>query len=100
MCGTTGVDHVGERAVAVVAVELVRGGEVVRHVEVGPAVAVVVPPDGGMALRLAGDPGPARHVGEGPVAVVVEQVVPLAVRVPSASRMLVWMKTSSHPSRS
>ena len=46
------VDDVGERAVAVVVVELVGNAVVVCDVKIGPAVVVVVPPGGGMALHL------------------------------------------------
>ena len=76
-----GVDDIGERAVPVVAIEPVGGREVVGHVKVGPAVAVVVPPHGRVALRIAADAGPIGHVGERAVPVVSEKIVPLALRV-------------------
>ena len=75
------VDDVGEGAVPVVVIELVGRGEIVGDVEIGPAVVVVVPPGGGMALRLAGDAGAVGHVGEGAVAVVVKKIIALAVRM-------------------
>ena len=70
----------GERAVAVVAVEAVRGREVVRDVEVGPAVAVVVEPGGRVAVgRLARDAGLGGNLVEGPVPPVVVEAGRLAV---------------------
>ena len=68
-----------ERAVAVVVIELVGVPEIIVDVEIGPAVLVVVPPGGGMTLRLAKDAGFVRDIGEGAVAVVVEEMVALAV---------------------
>ena len=70
---------VGEGAVAVVVVELVGRAEVVGHVEIGPAVVVVVPPRGGMTAGFAGDAGAVGHVREGAVAVVVKQITALPV---------------------
>src|SRR5207247_5151085 len=72
--------NVGESAVTVVAIE-VFPSKIVGHVEVGPAVVVVVCPSAGKAeaivvlveTRLGG------HVGEGAVAVVVEQEIRRAV---------------------
>ena len=71
----------GEGAVAVVVVEEVRDGKIVRDVDVGPAVVVVVPPRRGMPLRFAGDAGGGGDIRERAVAVVVEKIIRLAVGV-------------------
>jgi hypothetical protein len=81
VCGQHLVDHVRERAVPVVAVELVRDPVVVGDVEVGPAVVVEVPPGRRVALGLAGDARALGHVRERAVSVVVEEVAALAARV-------------------
>ena len=54
------VDHVGERAVALVEVEAVGRLEIVGPVDVGPAVVVDVEPEGGVPLRQAPDAGLGR----------------------------------------
>ena len=74
------VDDIREGAVPVVHVEAVGRFEVVGDVEVGPAVLVGVEPQRGVALGQAPDAGLLRDVGEGPVAVVVEEVVPAPER--------------------
>ncbi len=71
--------HVGEGAVPLVPPEEVRVEPVVRHVDVQVTVVVVVGPHHpatavGLAVQL--DARPFRHVGEGPVpVVVVEEVI-------------------------
>ena len=77
MCGTT-IDHVGEGAVTIITIQDVRTGEVIRHVEIGPVVVVVIPP--GRGISLAGIRADARaigDVGERAVPVVVKQIVAL-----------------------
>ncbi len=75
------IDHIGEGPVTVVAIEFVGLGKIVGHVKIGPTVVVKIPPGGGMPLRLPGNPRAFGHIGEGTVAVVVEQVVFLTVRM-------------------
>ena len=75
------VNDIGERAVAVVVVELVGRREIATYIDVGPAVIIIVPPGGGMPLPFAGDSRAFRHVREGAVAIVVEQIIPLASRM-------------------
>ena len=75
------VDDVGERSIPVVVVEPVAGAEIAGHIKIGPAVVVVIPPDGGMSLGFATDSRPLGHVREGAVAVVVKEIPALAVRM-------------------
>jgi len=73
------VDTIGERAVAVVAVETVGGGEVVGDVEIRPPVGIEVPPNRGMAERVAEHTGSVGHVGEETVAAIAVEAVLSAV---------------------
>ncbi len=68
------VDDVHEAAVALVEVEAVRGLEIVCDVQVRPAVVVDINPYRRVPLRQAPNPGLGGDIGEGAVAVVVEQV--------------------------
>ncbi len=81
-----GVAHVLERAVAPVAIEVVGAG-VVGHEQVEPAVVVEVEEGHPEAVEAAGvrHPGLPAHVGEGPVAVVVEEMVGGAPEAPGAA---------------
>jgi hypothetical protein len=57
------VDHVRERAVAIVAVQKVGRLEIVRDVQVRPAVVVVIPPRRGVSLGFdAADSGGNRYI--------------------------------------
>ena len=51
------LDHVGEGAIAVVAVEAVGSDEIVGHVNVLPSIHVVVPPSDGESIPAANDTG-------------------------------------------
>ncbi len=64
---------VDESPVAAIAVEAV-GGVVVRHVEVGEAVAVEVGPGDALGHAAVGDAGRRGDVDEGPVALVAKQL--------------------------
>ena len=75
------VEDIGEGTVAVVVVELVGRCEIAAHVEVGPAVVVVIPPDSGVPLPFPEDSRPFGYIRKRAVAVVVKQVVLLAVRM-------------------
>ncbi len=66
---------VGEGAVAVVVVKRAGRG-IVGHVDVGPAVAVIIAPHHAQTVILAGvDPGALGDVGEGSITIVVEEEV-------------------------
>src|SRR6185369_380184 len=67
-----------ERPVALVVVERVPA-ELVRDVEVGPAVAVVIGPRAREVPPRVTDAGPARHVDERAVAAIAVEGVPDAV---------------------
>ena len=60
---------VGEGAIAVVAIE--NAAAVLRDVEIGEAIGVVVADRDTHAVASTGHPGFFRHIGEGAVAVVV-----------------------------
>ena len=75
-------DDIRERAVVVVVVKRIGDREVVRDIQVRPAVVIEVPPDRRVPVRRPrGDTGAVRHVGERAVAVVVEEIVPLTLRM-------------------
>ena len=71
------VQLLGERAVVVVDVEVVALEEIVRDVDVGPAVAIHVAHHEPQAKRdlAAENAGLRAHVGEVPIPIVVEQLV-------------------------
>ena len=56
--------HVGEGAVAVVAIEFVGRAEIVRDVDVRRAVAIVIPPRHRQSVAASGDPRRRAHVFE------------------------------------
>jgi hypothetical protein len=63
--------HIRKGAVMIIAVEAVLA--VVAHVDVGPAVVVVVGDADAVAPAVIGDAGFFRHIGKGSIVVVVEQ---------------------------
>ena len=75
------LDHVGECAVAVVVVKMLRIGEVVGHVEIKPAVAVVIPPRRREAMPFFREPGVFADIGEMPRAIIPEKAIRAAARV-------------------
>ena len=73
-CDTGFCRHVGEGAVAVVVVK--NAMRILRDVEVGEPVAVIVADGDAHAVRVSGHARFLRHVGESAVAVVVIERVP------------------------
>ena len=74
------IDDIGEGAVAVVEVEAVGRLEIIGDIDVRPAVVIDVEPERGVALRQTPDAGRLRDIGESAVAIVVEEIVPAALR--------------------
>ena len=70
--------HIGEGAVAVVAVKAIGAVEVVGDVDIGPTIVVVIPPDDAEPFVVSGNTGLFGDFGERAVAVVVIEVVVLA----------------------
>ena len=75
------IEDIGEGTIPIVAIELVGWCEIAAYIQVGPAVVIEIPPGGGVSLSLTGNPGPLGHVGEGAIAIVVKEVIPLALRM-------------------
>ena len=65
--------HIGKGAVALVAVESVGLAEV-GHVQIGPAVPVVVAPDDGLGVGVLVNTGVGGHIGKGAVALVLKEL--------------------------
>ena len=78
------INHIGEGAVAVVAVERVRLVREISDEDIERAIAVVIACGNAHAglrdtVETIGAPGEERHLGEGAIAVVIEKVVPRVV---------------------
>ena len=96
------LDHVGERAVAVVVIKMLRIGEVVGHVEVHPAVAVVIPPRRREAVAFFRDPGALADIGIMARAVIPEKPIRTAtgvhgpVRRPHPAQIVIFLERGEY----
>src|SRR4030088_1569538 len=78
--------YILERSIVIVVVEVIRTG-VVRHIQVGPAIVVVVAPNAlhaKVVLRIV-NAGCFRNVLEGAIAAIAEQEVRLAWKAPRST---------------
>ena len=69
--------HIGERAITIVAIELILQKKIIGHVKIGPTIVVVVPPGGTQADAIAFDPRLGADIGPGTVTIVAVEVVVL-----------------------
>ena len=96
------LQHVGERAVAVVVVKVLRIGEVVGHIKIQPAVAVVIPPRRREAVSFFRYPGALADIGEMARAVIPKKPIRAAagvhgpVRRPNPAQIVVFFKSGEY----
>ena len=75
------LQNIGECAVAVIAVEVLRVGEIVGYIQIGPTVPVVIPPRRRETMTFFRDPGALADIGEMPRTVILEKAIWTAASV-------------------
>ena len=63
--------HVGKRAITVVVIEAV-GGTIVRYIEVGKSVVIIVAPGDGLGKTHVLDPGLGRDIGKSTISFIAK----------------------------